>query len=118
MKTSTQTIFSTKLAMTASVIAAIACISIAAASTFTKVDSVSPLMAKNDVMSVVIEGKRMTAEQKLAYDLDVQEDSSAVTTVVIRAKRLSEEQKLQMDQQDIAMQASVNSKVSRSQVNG
>lgn len=118
MKTSTQTIFNTKLAMTASVIAAIACISIAAATSFTKVEVASPMMANNDVISIVIEGKRMTAEQKLAYDLNLQENGFAMTTIVIRAKRLSEEQKLQMDQQDLMMQASIKSKANRHQING
>jgi hypothetical protein len=118
MKTSTQTIYSAKFAMTTSAIAAIACISIAAATSFTKIEVTSPLMVKNDVMSVVIEGKRMSPEQKLAYDLESQEEGSTIATVIIRAKRLSDKEKIQMDKQDLVMQASINSKISRTQIDG
>lgn len=118
MKTSTQTILSTKIAMTASAIAAIACISIAAATTFIKVEVASPMMVKNEVINVVIEGKRMTPEQKLAYDLEAQEGSSEIAIVIIRATRLSNAEKMQMDKQDLVMQASINSKISRHQIDG
>lgn len=46
------------------------------------------------VQKVVIAAKRMSAEEKLAFDLQ----NSAMQTVVIRAKRLTAEEKQMMDQ--------------------
>lgn len=55
------------------------------------------------VQAVTIIAKRMTAEEKRAFDLQ----SSGFQTVVISAKRLTPEQKTAMDQQDREWQASV-----------
>lgn len=58
------------------------------------------------VASVTVSAKRMNAEQKLAFDLEVQD----VQTVVISTKRLSQEQKLAMAQEDRAMQIALAQK--------
>lgn len=47
------------------------------------------------IQKVVIAAKRMTAEEKLVFDLQ----NSAMQTVVIRAKRLTAEEKQMIDQQ-------------------
>lgn len=46
------------------------------------------------IQKVVIAAKRMTAEEKLVFDLQ----NSAMQTVVIRAKRLTAQEKKNMDQ--------------------
>lgn len=46
------------------------------------------------IQKVVIAAKRMSAEEKLVFDLQ----NSAMQTVVIRAKRLTAEEKRMMDQ--------------------
>ncbi len=51
--------------------------------------------------TVTISAKRMTAEEKRAFDLQ----SSGFQTVVISAKRLTPEQKAAMDKQDREWQA-------------
>lgn len=51
--------------------------------------------------TVTISAKRMTVEEKRAFDLQ----SSGFQTVVISAKRLTPEQKAAMDQQDRVWQA-------------
>jgi hypothetical protein len=50
----------------------------------------------SDIPSVTVVAKRMSAEQKLAYD----ESQPAMQTVLVSAKRLSTEQKNAMDKED------------------
>lgn len=66
------------------------------------------------IASVTVTAKRMSAEQKLAFDLENQ----GFQTVVISTKRLSPEQKLAMAQEDQAMQAALVRKFARNQKNG
>lgn len=56
----------------------------------------------NAAQTVTISAKRMTVEEKRAFDLQ----SSGFQTVVISAKRLTPEQKAAMDQQDREWQTS------------
>lgn len=58
------------------------------------------------IQTVTIVAKRMTPEQKLAFDLQ----STGMQTVVISAKRLTPEQKIALEQQDLAWQAATKSK--------
>ena len=62
-----------------------------------------------NIASVTVSAKRMSAQQKLAFDLDVQ----GIQTVVISTKRLSAEQKLTMAQEDRAMQVAIAQKHTR-----
>ena len=58
------------------------------------------------IQKVTIAAKRMSPEEKLAFDLQ----STGMHTVVISAKRLTAEQKLAMDAQDRAWQTAAKSK--------
>jgi hypothetical protein len=57
-------------------------------------------VATQKMQKVVVSAKRMSAEEKLSFDLQ----NSAMQTVVISAKRLTEEQKLAIDAQERAQQ--------------
>lgn len=74
----------------------------------------------SEVASVTVVAKRMSAEQKLAYDLETQtaKVADAVHTVVISSKRLSAEQKLAMDREDKAMQTVVVRQLAQAKNNG
>lgn len=72
------------------------------------------LPAAPAIASVTVSAKRMSAEQKLAFDLENQ----GMQTVVISARRLSSEQKLAMAQEDLAIQAALARKSARTQNNG
>ncbi len=96
--------FTTSAILTAASLAAV--LSIAAA-----FHVPAPATASN-IASVTVSAKRMSAEQKLAFDLDAQ----GVQTVVISTKRLSAEQKLAMAQEDRAIQVALAQK--RTRTNG
>lgn len=66
------------------------------------------------IASVTVTAKRMSTEQKLAFD----HENQGIQTVVISTKRLSPEQKLAMAQEDQAMQAALVRKFARNQKNG
>ena len=70
-----------------------------------------PAPEKNNIASVTVSAKRMSAQQKQAFDLEAQ----GVQTVVISTKRLSPEQKLAMVQEDRAMQVALTQKRLRKQ---
>lgn len=70
----------------------------------------APTTASN-IASVTVSAKRMTAEQKLTFDLEAQ----GVQTVVISTKRLSPAQKLAMAQEDRAVQIALAQKRARIQ---
>lgn len=70
----------------------------------------APTPASN-IASVTVSAKRMSPEQKMAFDLE----SQGVQTVVITTKRLSPEQKLAMAQEDRAMQIALAQKRLRKQ---
>jgi len=59
-------------------------------------------VAAGQVQTVTITGKRMTTDQKIAFDTA----NTGTQTVVIAAKRLTAEQKLAMLQEDLHLQAS------------
>lgn len=59
-------------------------------------------IASQQMHKVVISAKRMSAEEKLSFDLQ----NSAMQTVVISAKRLTPEQKMAIDAQERAEQTS------------
>lgn len=65
----------------------------------------------SNIASVTVSAKRMSPEQKLAFDLE----SQGVQTVVITSKRLSPQQKLAMAQEDRAMQVALAQKRLRTQ---
>ena len=70
----------------------------------------APVTATN-IASVTVSAKRMSTQQKQAFDLEAQ----GVQTVVISTKRLSPEQKLAMAQEDRAMQVALAQKRLRTQ---
>ena len=74
----------------------------------------------SDVASVTVVAKRMSAEQKLAFDLETQtaDAANAMQTVVISVKRLTAEQKLAMEQEDKAMQTVASHKLPHKRNNG
>nr|WP_315484470.1 hypothetical protein [uncultured Undibacterium sp.] len=57
-------------------------------------------VATQKMQKVVVSAKRMSAEEKLSFDLQ----NSAMQTIVISAKRLTAEQKIAMDAQERAEQ--------------
>ncbi len=72
---------------------------------------VSAPTTASKIASVTVSAKRMSAQQKQAFDLEAQ----GVQTVVISTKRLSPEQKLAMAQEDKAMQVALAQKRLRTQ---
>ena len=66
------------------------------------------------IASVTVTAKRMSAEQKLTFDLE----NKGMQTVVISTKRLSAEQKLAMAQEDQAIQTALAHKAARTPSNG
>ncbi|MBY0573071.1 MAG: hypothetical protein K2P84_05280 [Undibacterium sp.] len=71
-------------------------------------------LAEQNVQTVNIVAKHMTAEQKLNFDLQSQQEQ-ATQTVLISAKRLSAEQKLAFDQQDTAWKTAARTKTAPNQ---
>ncbi|MBR7800419.1 hypothetical protein [Undibacterium fentianense] len=90
------------------VFATVSAIAIVSAATAFQSHQITPNSAlqKTSMQKVTIAAKRMSPEEKLAYDLQ----SSGMQTVVISAKRLSPEQKVAMDEQDRAWQAATKAK--------
>jgi hypothetical protein len=79
---------------------------ISAATAFQSNGDKQPLntkVATQKMQKVVVSAKRMSAEEKLSFDLQ----NSAMQTVVISAKRLTAEQKIAMDAQERAAQTMV-----------
>ncbi len=64
-------------------------------------------VAASAVQTVTITAKRMTTDEKIAFDTA----NASAQTVVIAAKRLTAEQKLAMLQEDMHIQASAAHKV-------
>lgn len=64
-------------------------------------------VSKQTMQKVTVAAKRMSREEKLAFDLQ----STGMQTVIISAKRLTPEQKLAMDAQDRAWQSAAKNKV-------
>jgi hypothetical protein len=103
-----KTTFKTTTILTSAALAAI--FSVAAAF---QIPATVPAQAA-EIASVTVTAKRMSAEQKLAFDLENQE----MQTVVISTKRLTAEQKLAMAQEDQAIQAALVRKAAGIQTNG
>ncbi|MDY7539752.1 hypothetical protein QN372_08440 [Undibacterium sp. RTI2.1] len=71
--------------------------------------NVNTQVAQAQIQTVTIVAKRMSADEKLAFDTQ----ANGIQTVVISAKRLSPEQKLIMAQEDQALQHGVAIKAVR-----
>ena len=66
------------------------------------------------VASVTITGKRMTEEQKIAFDAT----QNATQTVFISAKRMTDEEKLAMDEAEQIQRQQVAQKATRKNIQG
>jgi hypothetical protein len=69
---------------------------------------------RGQIQTVHISAKRMSEQQKLAYDTQGQE----AQTVLIVAKRLTPEQKLAMDRQDHALHSVLAQRQAKAKNNG
>ncbi len=69
-------------------------------------DQAVQALPKQKIQKVMVAAKRMTPEEKLAFDLQ----STGMQTVIISAKRLTAEQKIAMDEQDRAWQTAAKNK--------
>lgn len=108
MKTS----FKTPVASSALLIAGAFAAILAVGAAFQPVSSnanVNKQVAQAQIQTVTIVAKRMSADEKLAFDTQ----ANGIQTVVISAKRLSPEQKLIMAQEDQALQHGVAIKAVR-----
>ncbi len=77
--------------------------------------NLSTKVATQKMQKVVVSAKRMSAEEKLSFDLQ----NSAMQTVVISAKRLTTEQKNAIDAQERAEQnTSAKSASARNSIKG
>ncbi|MCH8621442.1 hypothetical protein [Undibacterium sp. TS12] len=84
---------------------------LAISSAFTQVNA----NESHDIASVTIVGKRMTEDQKLAFDAA----QDMTQTVLISAKRLTAEQKQAMDMEDqFARQQVAQKEAARKQIQG
>ncbi|MFZ6736031.1 hypothetical protein ACO0LG_29195 [Undibacterium sp. Ji42W] len=70
--------------------------------------------ASMNVASVTISAKRMTEEQKMAYDAT----QNAMQTVLISAKRMTDEEKLAMDEAEQFQRQQVAQKAARKNIQG
>ncbi|MFZ6708387.1 hypothetical protein [Undibacterium sp. TC9W] len=70
--------------------------------------------ASMNVASVTISAKRMTEEQKMAYDAT----QNAMQTVLISAKRMTNEEKLAMDEAEKFQRQQVAQKAARKNIQG
>ncbi len=70
--------------------------------------------ASMNVASVTISAKRMTEEQKMAYDAT----QNAMQTVLISAKRMTDEEKLAMDEAEKFQRQQVAQKAARKNIQG
>ncbi len=70
--------------------------------------------ASMNVASVTISAKRMTEEQKIAYDAT----QNAMQTVLISAKRMTDEEKLAMDEAEKFQRQQVAQKAARKNIQG
>ncbi|MFZ6679447.1 hypothetical protein [Undibacterium sp. Tian12W] len=66
------------------------------------------------IASVTISAKRMTEEQKMAYDAT----QNAMQTVLISAKRMTDEEKLAMDEAEKFQHQQVAQKAARKNIQG
>jgi uncharacterized membrane protein YkvI len=71
-------------------------------------------MPANEIQTVTVSAKRMTVEQKMAFDLQ----STGMQTIVISAKRLTPAQKNAIDEQDRVWQAATTAETAPNKVNG
>ncbi|BBB69882.1 hypothetical protein UNDYM_5629 [Undibacterium sp. YM2] len=70
--------------------------------------------ASMNIASVTISAKRMTEEQKMAYDAT----QNAMQTVLISAKRMTDEEKLAMDEAEKFQRQQVAQKAARKNIQG
>ena len=79
---------------------------ISAANAFQTNQTKQVVAGKQTIQQVTVAAKRMSPEEKLAFDLQ----STGMQTVIISAKRLTPERKLAMDAQDRAWQSAAKNK--------